>query len=315
MNRTWFSARFSARLLAAALAFLLGDGIAMTVIAAPPSTELPTTPIESTPADTLPNGKAPAGSTASKASATIGPSTGQEGTRPTVSLRRDWPAPVNDQEHRLFTLVDVLDYRPKISGGQGHDDYRWDVEGWYGGDYNRLWFKSEGQRDTAFKADYDVDFQLLYGRFIRKYYDLQMGSRVETQSFKGRNVTRGLGVIGIEGLVPYNYEFESALFIDQNGAVSARLSFTKDLLLTQQLIFQGRFETNAAVQRVERFTTGSGLNNLEFGVRLRYEIRREFAPYVGISLDKSFGETATLVREDGGSPTQVRFVLGVRAWF
>ena len=243
------------------------------------------------------------------------PSTVQVGTRPIVLPPQHWPAPVNDQEHRLFTLVDVLDYRPKISGGQGHDDYRWDIEGWYGGDYNRLWFKSEGQRDTAFKADYDVDFQLLYGRFIRKHYDLQMGSRVETQSFKGRNVTRGLGVIGIEGLVPYNYEFESALFIDQDGKVSARLSFTKDLLLTQRLIFQTRFETNAAVQRVERFTTGSGLNNLEFGARLRYEIRREFAPYIGISFDRSFGETATLVRQDGGDSSQVRFLVGVRAWF
>jgi copper resistance protein B len=243
------------------------------------------------------------------------PTTVQVGTRPTVPSPQHWPPPINDQEYRLFTLVDVLDYRPKISGGQGHDDYRWDIEGWYGGDYNRLWFKSEGQRDTAFKADYDVDFQLLYGRFIQKHYDLQIGSRVETQSFKGRNVTRGLGVIGIEGLVPYNYEFESALFIDQNGAVSARLSFTKDLLLTQRLIFQTRFETNAAVQRVEKFTTGSGLNNLEFGVRLRYEIRREFAPYVGISFDRSFGETATLVRQDGGDPTQIRFLVGVRAWF
>ena len=86
--------------------------------------------------------------------------------------------------------------------------------------------------------------------------------------------------------MPYNYEFESALFIDQNGAVSARLSLTKDMLVTQRLILQARFETNAAVQRVEEFTTGSGLNNLEFGVRLRYEIRREFAPYVGISLDR-----------------------------
>jgi copper resistance protein B len=243
------------------------------------------------------------------------PSTRQVGARPIVLPPQHWPAPVNDQERRLFTLVDVLDYRPKISGGQGHDDYRWDIEGWYGGDYNRLWFKSEGQRDTAFKADYDVDFQLLYGRFIRKHYDLQIGSRVETQSFKGRNVTRGLGVIGIEGLVPYNYEFESALFIDQDGKVSARLSFTKDLLLTQRLIFQARFETNAAVQRVEKFTTGSGLNNLEFGARLRYEIRREFAPYIGISFDRSFGETAALVRQDGGDSSQVRFLVGVRAWF
>ncbi len=245
----------------------------------------------------------------------IGPVTDRHRTLGNLSPEPGWPRPVNDEEHRLFTLVDVLEYRPRTGGGENTSDYRWDVEGWYGGDYNRLWFKSEGQQDTAFKADYDVDFQLLYGRFIQKYYDFQVGGRLETQSFRGRNVTRGQTVIGIEGLVPYNYEVEAAVFIDQSGNVSGRLSLTKDLLLTQRLILQGRFETNAAVQRVERFTTGSGLNNLEFGIRLRYEIRREFAPYIGISLDRSFGETATLVRQEGGDPSQIRFVVGVRAWF
>ena len=315
MNRTWSSARVAASLLAAALAFLWGDGIAVTVIAAQPSIESPMTPMKSTVTDTIPSAKAPAGSPASKASVTVGPSDMQEGTLSKFSSPGDWPAPVNDQAHHLFTLVDVLEYRPRTGGGESTNDYRWDIEGWYGGDYNRLWFKSEGQQDTAFKADYDVDFQLLYGRFIQKYYDFQIGTRVETQTFRGRNETRGLGVIGIEGLVPYNYEFESALFIDQNGAVSARLSLTKDMLLTQRLILQTRFETNAAIQRVEEFTTGSGLNNLELGLRLRYEIRRELAPYVGISLDKSFGETATLVRQEGGDPSQIRLVVGVRAWF
>lgn len=239
----------------------------------------------------------------------------QDRTQANVAPHHDWPSPVNDQERRLFTLVDVLEYRPRTGGSQNDSDYRWDVEGWYGGDYNRIWYKSEGQQHTAFKADYDIDFQLLYGRFVRKYYDVQMGGRMETQSFRGRNVTRGLGVIGFQGLVPYDYELETALFVDQNGAVSARLSFTKDLLLTQRLILQGRFETNVAIQRVEEFTTGSGLNNLEFGIRLRYEIRREFAPYIGVSVDRSFGETATLVRQEGGDPSQVRFVMGVRAWF
>jgi copper resistance protein B len=232
-----------------------------------------------------------------------------------LSLQQDRPSPVNDRDRRLFTLVDVLEYRPRTGGNGSGSDYRWDIEGWYGGDYNRLWFKSEGQQNTAFKADYDVDLQLLYGRFLWKYYDIQVGGRMETQSFRGGNVTRGLSVIGLQGIVPYNYEFESAIFIDQRGAVSARLSYTKDFLLTQRLILQGRFQTNLAIQRVEEFTTGSGLNNLEFGARLRYEIRREFAPYVGVSLDRSFGETATLVREEGGDPSQLRFVFGLRMWF
>jgi copper resistance protein B len=239
----------------------------------------------------------------------------QAHTLPNLSPQHGWPSPVDDREHRLFTLVDVLEYRPRIGSKETNEDYRWDIEGWYGGDYNRVWFKSEGQRDTAFKADYDVDFQLLYGRFIRKYYDFQIGGRVETQSFRGSNVTRGLAAIGIQGLVPYSYEIEPTLFIAQNGAVSARFSLTKDLLITQRLILQLRFETNAAIQRVVEFTTGSGLNNLEFGFRLRYEIRRGFAPYVGLSLDRSFGETATLVRQEGGNPSQVRFAAGLRMWF
>lgn len=241
------------------------------------------------------------------------PERGQTQTNPIP--HQDWPSPVNDRDRHLFTLVDVLEYRPRTAGAGSHNDYRWDIEGWYGGDDNRLWFKSEGQQDTAFKADYDVDLQLLYGRFVWKYYDIQVGGRMETQSFRGDHVTRGLAVIGLQGIVPFNYEFESAIFIDQSGAVSARLSYTKDFLLTQRWILQGRFQTNLAIQRVEEFTTGSGLNNLEFGVRLRYEIRRKFAPYVGLSIDRSFGETATLVRQEGGDPSQLRFVAGLRMWF
>ena len=212
-------------------------------------------------------------------------------------------------------LADVLEFRPRVGATGSDSDYRWDIEGWYGGDFHRIWFKSEGQQNSAFKADYDVDTQLLYGRFIQQYYDLQVGLRLETQLFQGKNVTRGLAVIGIQGLVPYNYEIEPSLFISQSGHVSARLTATKDLSLSQRLILQLRFETNVSIQRVERFTTGSGINNLEGGIRLRYEIRREFAPYVGVSFDKSIGDTATLVRQEGGTPSQTRLVVGMRVWF
>ena len=240
---------------------------------------------------------------------------GQTHTISNVSGQPDWPSPVDDEHHHGFFLANILEYRPKVGGTGNANDYRWDIEGWYGGDYNRIWFKSEGQRNTAFKADYDVDSQLLYGRFIQQYYDFQVGGRLETQSFRKHNVTRGLAVIGLQGLVPYHYEIQPTLFISQRGDVSARLTAIKDFSLSQRLILQFRFETNAAIQRVKKFTTGSGLNNLEGGVRLRYEIRREFAPYVGISLDKSIGDTASLVRQEDGNPSQIRFVVGVRAWF
>jgi copper resistance protein B len=226
------------------------------------------------------------------------------------SSSKDWPLPVDDRMRNTFALTDILEYRPR-----GKDsDFRWDMEGWHGGDINRLWFKSEGERNTALKADYDIDGQLLYGRFLRKYYDFQVGVRGETQTFQGRNVTRAHAVIGVEGLVPYNYEVETAMFISQNGDVSGRFSLTKDFLLSQRWIVQSRFETSVAAQRVERFTTGKGLNNVEWGLRVRYEISRKFAPYAGVSFDRSFFGTAAMVREEGGDPSQIRFVLGVRMW-
>lgn len=222
---------------------------------------------------------------------------------------KDWPMPVHDQMRHTFVLADILEFRPNGSDS----DVRWDTEGWYGGDYNRLWFKSEGEQSTT-KAQRDLDFQLLYARFVKRYYDFQIGGRVETKTFRGASVTRGHLVIGIEGLVPYRYELESALFISHQGDVSGRVSFTRDYLLTQRWIFQPRFETNIAAQRVERFGIGRGLNDIELGLRLRYEIRREFAPYIGISYDRKLFETAKFVRQDGGNPSQVRFVMGVRLW-
>ena len=235
-------------------------------------------------------------------------SVGPTGTSENLKIPKDWPSPVGDREPHTFFFADLLEYRPKPS----NSDFRWDVEGWHGGDLNKLWFKSEGERNTALKADYDIDAQLLYGRFLRKYYDFQTGVRVETQSYRGRNVTRAHGVIGVEGLIPYNLETEAALFISQHGDVSGRFSLTKDFRVTQRWVVQSRFETNVAAQRVERFTTGRGLNNLEYGLRVRYDISRKFSPYAGISFDRAFFGTADLVRQEGGDPSQIRFVVGVR---
>lgn len=227
-----------------------------------------------------------------------------------LEIPKSWPMPVGDRKRETYVLVDVFEFRPKPN----NSDFRWDVESWHGGDLNKLWFKSEGARNTALKADYDIDAQILYGRFLKKYYDFQVGLRAETQIYQGRNVSRGQAVIGVEGLVPYNYEIESALFISQNGDVSGRLTLTKDLRLTQRWVVQSRFETSMAAQRVERFTTGSGLNNLEMGFRLRYDVSRKFSPYVGVSFDRAFFGTADLVRKEGGDPSQIRFVVGVRMW-
>ena len=219
-----------------------------------------------------------------------------------------WPMPVHDTRPRTFALADVLDFSP---AGEGNAN--WDFEGWRGGDYNRLWFKSEGEQSLT-QTERNLDVQLLYGRFIKRFYDFQVGGGVQTVTFQGRNVTRGQAVIGLEGFVPYKFDLETLLFISQKGDVSGRVTYLREYLLTQRLILQPRAETNIAVQRVEEFSVGSGLNNVEFGIRLRYEIRREIGPYVGFSLDKSLFGTADLVRAERRDPTQFRFVFGVRAW-
>lgn len=229
-----------------------------------------------------------------------------------LSPDKDFPEPVEDSERYGSILFDVLEFRP---GRGGDGDFRWDIEGSYGGDYNRFWFKSEGERNTAFKADYDIDLQLLYGRLISPYFNFQTGVRFETQTFRGANVTRPQAVVGLEGLLPYLIELESAVFIDPKGNVSGRASLAKDFLFTNRWIVQARFETNAAIQKVERFTTGRGLNNIEAGVRLRYEFSRRLAPYVGFTFDRSFYETARLVRLEDGDPSQVRLAIGVRMLF
>lgn len=237
---------------------------------------------------------------------------GETQTLGSLSPEKDFPEPVADNERSGSTLVDVFEFRP---GFGGDNDFRWDIEGWYGTDKNRFWYKSEGESNTAFKAEYDIDLQLLYSRMISPYFNFQTGVRFETQSFRGANVTRPQAVVGFEGLAPYFVELETGIFIDPKGNISGRLSLTKDVLLTNRVIMQARLETNAAIQRVERFTTGRGLNNIEAGFRFRYEFSRRFAPYVGVSFDRSFFETARLVRQEGGDPSQIRIATGVRLLF
>lgn len=236
----------------------------------------------------------------------------EQQTLPNLKPDKDFGEPVADNERYGSIFFDVLEFRP---GKGGDSDFRWDIEGGYGTDKNRFFYKSEGERNTAFKADYDIDLQLLYSRMISPYFNFQTGVRFETQTFRGANVTRPQVVVGFEGLAPYFIELESGIFIDPKGNVSGRLSLTKDILFTNRLIMQTRFETNAAIQRVERFTTGKGLNNIELGFRFRYEIRRKFAPYLGVSFDRSFFETANLVRQEGGDPSQIRLTAGVRMFF
>ena len=215
------------------------------------------------------------------------------------------------QEKRVDSLI-VID---QLEHGftKGSDRLRFNGFGWVGGDYNRLWVNAEGNRTSTGSLD-DADVQILYGRLIAPFWDLQGGVRYYQPLQNGPK--RGSAVFGIQGLAPYKFEVQAAGFVSNRGEVSARVEIEYDLRVTQRLVAQPRFETNVAFQRVRELGIGRGLNDAELGLRIRYEIRREFAPYVGIVWTSKFGESAEFTRAErvGTSTRNLAFVLGVRFW-
>lgn len=224
--------------------------------------------------------------------------------------RSSWPSPVADSALYSFLRSELLEYQRDTDG---LDALRWDLLGWFGGDYHRLWVKSEGR--FAPREDSEVEAQVLYGRLIAPFFDLQAGLRVDQRLRPGADLTRVYGVLGLQGLAPYRFDIEPTLFLSHKGKVSARLTASYDVLLTQRLVVQPRLETNVALQRDTDLGSGAGLNDLDLSLRLRYEIRRELAPYIGFTWKESFGETHDLLIQEGAHPAHLAFVTGVRLWF
>jgi copper resistance protein B len=224
---------------------------------------------------------------------------------------KNWPEPVEDHMRFRSLLVNQLEYQMN----EGDDTLGWDAVGWYGGDYNRFWLKTEGEWRVSGERGGEAEVQALYGRLIAPFWDFQAGLRYDQFSGAGFDRSRGFAVIGLQGLARYRFEVEPALFISQDGDVSARLTATYDLLLTQRLILQPRLDFDAAVQSAEKFGVGEGVNSVGLGLRLRYEITREFAPYIGVQWLNRFGETADLARRGGGRAEDLAAVFGVRLWF
>jgi copper resistance protein B len=190
------------------------------------------------------------------------------------------------------------------------DAYVWDAQGWYGGDFNRLWVKTEGEGEQGNSPE-SGEFQALFSRKFSPYWDWQLGVR---HDFKP-NPSRTHAVIGLQGVMPYEFEWDSALFISEEGDLTARLEAEYDLRITQRLILQPRLELNAAASDVPELGLGSGINSSELGIRLRYEFRREFAPFIGVSWERRYGDTADFADSAGEKVSKTFFVVGFRAWF
>lgn len=231
-----------------------------------------------------------------------GPVTAEQLARGTFDVEGE---PVHDNPILAFGIFDRLELR----SGDGEDGYLFDGFAFVGGDYNRLWMELEGEG----KIDGDLEaaqFQLLYNRAITPYWNFQIGAR---RDFKPEPEL-SYGVIGVEGLNVYWTGIEANLYVSEDGDVSADFEVEYDEFLTQRLILQPRFEIAAQAQDVAERDLGSGLTSYEVGLRLRYEIRREFAPYVGVSWAETLGETADMLPpgEDAG---KLSAVAGLRVWF
>jgi copper resistance protein B len=212
--------------------------------------------------------------------------------------------PVDDQRIYVHGILD------QFEGRFGNESsLRWDGEAWAGTDSDRLWLKSEGELSGG-KLD-GGQHELLYDRPISTYFDLQAGLRGDFDSHPGRM----WAAFGIEGLAQYFFHVSATAYASGTGHYAAKFLAAYELLLTQRLILQPQFELNLYTKDDPARNIGSGISEIDTGLRVRYEISRKFAPYIGVSYDQTFARTEDLLRAAGERSESVRFVAGVRSWF
>ncbi len=207
----------------------------------------------------------------------------------------------------FLTMLTVDQF--EIRAGDGDLPLVWDAEGWLGKDLNKLWIKTDGEYvDGRIE---ETEIQALYSRAIAPFWDLQAGWRRDIRPTPDRDWF----AFGIKGLAPYYFDVDAALFVGENSRTAARLQVEYEFMLTQRLILVPEVEMNFYGKDDPAVGIGSGLADTEVGLRLRYEIRREFAPYVGVNWSHLYGQTADYAREEGEDTDDFRFVAGIRFWF
>ncbi|WP_409410674.1 copper resistance protein B [Brevundimonas sp.] len=204
-------------------------------------------------------------------------------------------------------LIDSIE----SSFGDGEKGYSWNAQGWTGGDINRFWWKTEGEGDFGGKL-HEAEVQALYSRAIAPFWDVQAGVR---QDFRPDGDDTTYLTVGVQGVAPYWFEMNAAAFLSTEGDLTARAEVEYDQRITQKWIVQPAIEVAMSASDIPELEIGSGLTSVTAGLRLRYEIRKEFAPYVGVEWSRSLGDTADYARARDEDAEDVRLIVGIKAWF
>lgn len=202
-------------------------------------------------------------------------------------------------------LLDKLEYVDAKRGAT----LRLDGQAWFGGDRNKLWLKADGERTNGRLGA--TRTEALWSRTFATYWSSELGVRHDFGEGPGRSWVAA----GVQGIAPYWFDVEATAYVGESGRTAARLELEYDLLLTQRLILQPDVELNVYGKDDRARGLGAGLANLDLGLRLRYEISRQFAPYVGVVWTRKFAKTADFARTAGESVQDTQFVAGVRIWF
>lgn len=212
---------------------------------------------------------------------------------------------VHDNAIHTYWLLDRLEAWDADEG----TGVAWEAQAWIGTDINRLWLRSEGERAGGHTEAADVE--VLYGRSIARWWDVLVGVRHDFKPGDPQN----FAAVGVMGLAPQRFEIQATAYVGERGQTAARFEVEYDLLLTNRLILQPLVEAEFHGKDDPARGIGSGLGTVEAGLRLRYHLRREFAPYIGIVRERTFGTTADYRRQDGEDIDDTRFVAGLRIWF
>ncbi len=216
-----------------------------------------------------------------------------------------YPLRFADQHNFGALLVDRLE----TVRADGNTSTTFDLQAWYGRDYDRIVLKAEGAIDNGNLAE--SRSEILWGHAVAPFWNAQLGVRYDS----GESPDQSWLALGIQGLAPYWFEVDASAYVGAAGRIAVRIEADYDFLVTQKLIIQPRFEAELYGKDDAKRGVGSGLSEAALGLRLRYEIRRQFAPYVGVEWAGKYGRTADYARAAGQDTEETRAVAGLRFWF